>query len=138
MSIYDNGILNDYNTEITLLDQISLVTPDEYGGIGGVDYAYQKGAVITVQLVPQQTLAAKIAEAVQEKQYYTVIVDKGIKLIKGQVFQRNSDKQAFRITESNTEHQTPASAGLQFSHAKAEKFEIPADTTIVDPTETGA
>lgn len=137
MSIYDNGILNDYNTEVTLLDQISSVVPDEYGGIGGVDYAYQKGAVITVQLVPQQTLAAKIAEAVQEKQYYNVIVDKGINLKKGQIFQKNSDKSAYRITESNTEHETPASAGLQFSYAKAERFEIPADTSIIDPTETG-
>lgn len=133
MSIFDNGILNDYNTEITLLDQVSAVTPDEYGGIGGIDYAYQKGAVITVQLVPQETLSAKIAEAIQEKQYYTVVVDKGINLIKGQVFMRNKDKTAFRITESNTEHETPASAGLQFSHAKAEKFEIPPNTPINDP-----
>ena len=132
MSIYSNGILNDYNTEVTLLDQVSAVTPDIYGGIGGVDYAYQKGAVITVQLVPQETLSAKRAEAIPEKQYYTVVVDKGINLIKGQVFMRNKDKMAFRITESNTEHETPASAGLQFSHAKAEKFDIPADTPIID------
>lgn len=137
MSIYDNGILNDYNTQITLLDQVSAVTPDEYGGIGGIDYSYRKGAVVTVQLVPQQTLAAKIAEAVQEKQYFTVIVDKGINLIKGQVFQKNSDKSAYRITESNTEHETPASAGLQFSYAKAERFEIPADTPIIEPVQTG-
>ena len=57
MSIFDNGILNDYNKEITLLDETSFVQPDEYGGIGGVGYAYTKGAVITVQLVPQETLS---------------------------------------------------------------------------------
>jgi hypothetical protein len=46
MSIFDNGILNDYNTEITLLDESSTVSPDPYGGIGSVDYSYNKGAVI--------------------------------------------------------------------------------------------
>lgn len=130
MSIFDNGILNDYNTEITLLDESSTVSPDPYGGIGGVDYSYNKGAVITVQLIPQETLGAQVAEAITEKKMYTVCVDKGIALKKGQVFMRNKDKQTFRITESNIEHETPASAGLQFNYAKAEKWELPSDMPI--------
>lgn len=140
MSIIDNGILNDYNTEITLLQETSSVSPDPYGGIGGVDYSYNKGAVITVQLISQETLGAQVAQAVTEKKMYTVCVDKGIVLKKGQVFMRNKDNQTFRITESNIEHETPASAGLQFSYAKAEKFDIPDDMQILDPVppETGA
>lgn len=130
MSIFDNGILNDYNTEITLLDESSTVSPDPYGGIGGVDYSYNKGAVITVQLIPQETLGAQVAEAITEKKMYTVCVDKGIILKKGQVFMRNKDEETFRITESNVETETPASAGLQFSYAKAEKWELPADMPI--------
>ena len=130
MSIFDNGILNDYNTEITLLDESSTVSPDPYGGIGGVDYSYNKGAVITVQLIPQETLGAQVAEAITEKKMYTVCVDKGIALKKGQVFMRNKDKQTFRITKSNVEAETPASAGLQFSYAKAEEWELPADMPI--------
>lgn len=129
MSIFDNGILNDYNTEITLLDETSSVSPDPYGGIGGVDYSYNKGAVITVQLIPQETLGAQVAEAITEKKMYTVCVDKGIALKKGQVFMRNKDEETFRITESNTK-ETPASAGLQFSYAKAEKWELPSDMPI--------
>jgi hypothetical protein len=73
MSIFDNGILNDYNTEITLLDESSTVSPDPYGGIGGVDYSYNKGAVITVQLIPQETLGAQVAEAITEKKMYNII-----------------------------------------------------------------
>lgn len=139
MSIFDNGILNDYNKEITLLSETSFVQPDEYGGIGGVGYAYNKGAVITVQLVPQETLSQQVAQAITEKKMYTVCVDKGTILKKGQVFMRNEDKETFRITESNTEHETPASAGLQFSYAKAEKWEIPEDMQILDPVpETGS
>lgn len=130
MSIFDNGILNDYNTEITLLDESSTVSPDPYGGIGGVDYSYNKGAVITVQLIPQETLGAQVAEAITEKKMYTVCVDKGIALKKGQVFMRNKDEKTFRITESNVEAETPASAGLQFSYAKAEKWELPSDMPI--------
>lgn len=130
MSIFDNGILNDYNTEITLLDETSSVSPDPYGGIGGVDYSYNKGAVITVQLIPQETLGAQVAEAITEKKMYTVCVDKGIILKKGQVFMRNKDEETFRITESNVEAETPASAGLQFSYAKAEKWELPSDMPI--------
>lgn len=130
MSIFDNGILNDYNTEITLLDETSSVSPDPYGGIGGVDYSYNKGAVITVQLIPQETLGAQVAEAITEKKMYTVCVDKGIALKKGQVFMRNKDEETFRITESNVETETPASAGLQFSYAKAEKWELPSDMPI--------
>lgn len=130
MSIFDNGILNDYNTEITLLDETSSVSPDPYGGIGGVDYSYNKGAVITVQLIPQETLGAQVAEAITEKKMYTVCVDKGIILKKGQVFMRNKDEETFRITESNVEAETPASAGLQFSYAKAEKWKLPSDMPI--------
>ncbi|HRU99320.1 MAG TPA: hypothetical protein P5092_18055 [Ruminococcus sp.] len=130
MSIFDNGILNDYNTEITLLDETSSVSPDPYGGIGGVDYSYNKGAVITVQLIPQETLGAQVAEAITEKKMYTVCVDKGIALKKGQVFMRNKDEETFRITESNVETETPASAGLQFSYAKAEKWELPSGMLI--------
>lgn len=139
MSIFDNGILNDYNKEITLLSETSFVQPDEYGGIGGVGYAYTKGAVITVQLVPQETLSQQVAQAITEKKMYTVCVDKGTTLKKGQVFMRNKDKATFRITESNIEHETPASAGLQFSYAKAEKWDIPEDMQILDPVpETGS
>ena len=130
MSIFDNGILNDYNTEITLLDETSSVSPDSYGGIGGVGYSYNKGAVITVQLIPQETLGAQVAEAITEKKMYTVCVDKGIILKKGRVFMRNKDKETFRITESNVETETPASAGLQFSYAKAEEWELPSDMPI--------
>lgn len=130
MSIFDNGILNDYNTEITLLDESSSVSPDPYGGIGGIDYSYNKGAVITVQLVPQEAMLQQVAQAITEKKMYTVCVDKGTVLKKGQVFMRNSDKATFRITESNIENETPASAGLQFSHAKAEKFDLPDDMPI--------
>lgn len=130
MSIFDNGILNDYNTEITLLDETSSVSPNPYGGIGGADYSYNKGAVITVQLIPQETLGAQVAEAITEKKMYTVCVNKGIALKKGQVFMRNKDEETFRITESNVETETPASAGLQFSYAKAEKWELPSDMPI--------
>lgn len=132
MSIFSNGILNDYNTEITLLQETSYVRPDIYGGIGDVGYNYIKGAVITVQLVPQETLPAQVAQALTEKKIFTVCVNKGTLLKQGQVFMRNKDSQTFRITESNSEHNTPASAGLQFSYAKAEMWEIPSDMEILD------
>lgn len=136
MSIFGNGLLNDYNTEITLLQETSYVKPDPYGGIGDVGYNYVKGAVITVQLVLQQTFPAQVAQAITEKQLYTVCVNKGTILKQGQVFLRNKDNQTFRITESNIEHETPASAGLQFSYAKAEKWDIPSDMSIIDPIDT--
>lgn len=132
MSIFDNGILNGYNTEVTLLQETSYVQPDIYGGIGDLQYAYSKGAVITVQLVPQQTLSAQVAQALTEKKLFTVCVNKGTILKQGQVFLRNSDNQTFRITESSSEHETPASAGLQFSYAKAEMWDIPSDMEILD------
>lgn len=132
MSILQNGILNDYNVTIILLDETSIMVPDPYGGIGGVDYAYNKGAEITVQLIPQETLSAQVAQAITEKKMYTVCVDKGITLKKGQVFLRKKDNETFRITESNIEHETPASANLQFSYAKAEKWELPANMKIIE------
>lgn len=132
MSILDNGILNDYIVDITLLDETSVTVPDPYGGIGSVGYAYNRGAEITVQLIPQETLSAQVAQAITEKKMYTVCVDKGTILKKGQVFLRNKDNKTFRITESNIEHETPQSANLQFSYAKAEEWEIPADMTIND------
>ncbi|WP_295093378.1 hypothetical protein [Ruminococcus sp.] len=132
MSILQNGILNDYNVKIILLDETSITVPDPYGGIGSVDYAYNKGAEITVQLIPQETLSAQIAKAITEKKMYTVCVDKGTVLKKGQVFLRKKDNKTFRITESNIEHETPASANLQFSYAKAEEWELPANMNIIE------
>lgn len=133
MSILNNGILNDYNTTITLLDKVSYTTPDIYGGIDTASYKYTKGATIAAQIVPQQTQAAQIAEALTEKKYYTVIIDKGSILDLGQVFIDNTDKQTYRITESNANHKTPESAGLQFTYAKAELWTL--DTSINEPQE---
>ena len=133
MSILQNGILNDYNTTITLLDRTSYTQPDAYGGIKTAGYQYTKGATISAQIVPQETMAAQIAQAISEKKYYTVIIDKGNVLEIGQVFQDNKDNATYRITESNANHATPASAGLQFTFAKAEKWDIPADMAIVTP-----
>lgn len=132
MSILQNGILNDYNTQITLLDRTSYTKPDPYGGIDTAGYQYIKGATIAAQIVPQETTAAQIAQAITEKKYYTVVVDKGNVLEKGQVFLDTKDNATYRITESNANHATPASAGLQFTYAKAEKWELPSDTPIVD------
>lgn len=132
MSILNNGILNDYNTEITFLDRTSYTKPDPYGGIDTAGYQYIKGATITAQIVPQETTAAQIAQAITEKKFYTVIVDKGNILEKGQVFLDKKDNETYRITESNANHETPASAGLQFTFAKAEKWELPSDTPITD------
>lgn len=132
MSILQNGILNDYNTEITFLDRTSYTKPDPYGGIDTAEYQYIKGATITAQIVPQETTAAQIAQAITEKKFYTVIVDKGNILEKGQVFLDKKDNETYRITESNANHETPASAGLQFTFAKAEKWELPSDTPIAD------
>lgn len=130
MSILQNGILNDYNTTITLLDKTSYTTPDIYGGINTVDYTYSKGATIAAQIVPQETQAAQIAQAITEKRLFTVIVDKGNVLNKGQVFLDNKDNQTYRITEGNANHATPESAGLQFTFAKAELWELPSDSPI--------
>lgn len=130
MSILQNGILNDYKTEITFLDKTSYTKPDQYGGIDTAGYQYNKGATIGAQIVPQETTAAQIAQAITEKKYYTVIVDKGNVLDKGQVFLDNKDKKTYRITEGNANHSTPDSAGLQFTFAKAEEWELPSDTPI--------
>lgn len=132
MSILQNGILNDYNTTITLLDRTSYTTPDIYGGIDTTGYQYTKGATIGAQIIPQETTAAQIAQAITEKKYYTVVVDKGNVFDKGQVFLDNKDNQTYRITEGNANHSTPDSAGLQFTYAKAELWELPADTPLVD------
>lgn len=129
--ISNNGILNDYNTTITLLDKTSYTTPDIYGGIDTVNYGYNKGATIDAQIVPQETQAAQIAQAITEKKLFTVIVNKGNTLDKGQVFLDNKDNKTYRITEGNANHSTPESAGLQFTFAKAEMWELPADTPII-------
>lgn len=132
MSILDNGILNDYNTTITLLDKTSYTVPDIYGGIETTGYQYTKGATISAQIVPQQTAPAQVAQAITEKRYFTVIIDKGSVLDEGQAFVDNKDKQTYRITESNANHATPASAGLQFTYAKAELWNLPSDTPIIE------
>ena len=137
MSIFQNGILNDYNTTITLLDKASYNQPDPFGGIATAGYYYNKGATIDAQIVPQATVAAQIAQAITEKKNYTVIVDKGNTLVKGQVFLDNKDNSTYRITEGNANNATPASAGLQFTFAKAEQWELPSDTPINEPEEQG-
>ena len=135
MSIFDNGILNDYNTKITLLDKASYTQPDPYGGIATAGYFYNRGATIDAQIVPQETTAAQIAQALTEKKYYTIIVDKGNTLDIGQVFIDDKTNTTYRITEGNANHQTPTSAGLQFSYAKAEEWQLPSDTPINEPEE---
>ena len=135
MSIFQNGILNDYNTKITLLDKASYTQPDPYGGIATAGYYYNRGATIDAQIIPQETTAAQIAQAITEKKYYTVIVDKGNVLVKGQAFIDDKKNVTYRITEGNANHATPASAGLQFTFAKAEEWELPSDTPIIEPEE---
>ena len=135
MSIFQNGILNDYNTTITFLDRVSYTEPDIYGGNDVPKYAYTKGATIDAQIIPQETTAAQIAQALTEKKYYTVVVNKGTVLEKGQAFIDNKDDQTYRVTESNANHSTPGSAGLQFSFAKAEQWELPSDAPEIPEEE---
>lgn len=112
------SLLDESMTTCTLMDRTTV--PDGYGGYTNV---WKDGAEISVAIVLDNSIEARVADAQGVTALYTVTTRKNINLQYGQVFRRESDGKYFRVTSNGDDMKTPTSASLNMRQVSAEKLD---------------
>ena len=101
-------MLEDYlQTRFCILDKIS--RPDPFGG---VIYVYQEGAAFLGGAVRNTATDAQIANQQGGRTLYTLVVQKGLELERGQLIRRMEDGSNYKLLTGLRDMQTPDHAGL--------------------------
>ena len=112
------SLLDESMTTCTLMDRTTV--PDGYGGYTNV---WKDGAEISVAIVLDNSIEARVADAQGVTALYTVTTRKNINLQYGQVFRRESDGKYFRVTSNGDDMKTPTSASLNMRQVSAEELD---------------
>ncbi len=112
------SLLDESMTTCTLMDRTTV--SDGYGGYTNV---WKDGAEISVAIVLNNSIEARVADAQGVTDLYTVTTRKNINLQYGQVFRRESDGKYFRVTSNGDDMKTPTSASLNMRQVSAEKLD---------------
>ena len=117
------GILPGMFTICTMLDKITGNRPD---GQGGVIETWADGASFDALILKNTTTEAQIAERQGLREFYTVVVKRGIPLKYQDVFRRESDGATFRVTSNPKDSEAPDPSTIQIAKVTAERWEVPA------------
>lgn len=120
MSIFDETIMKDYQKSLVMLDRRTV--PDGYGGF---TVEWQEGAPFTAVVTQPRSGNADIAQAITEKNTYTVVTATNITLNKDDYFRSVADGRNFRVMNSNTDRLAPDDSELQMRVTTAEEVELP-------------
>ena len=112
------SLLDESMTTCTLMDRTTV--PDGYGGYTNV---WKDGAEISVAIVLNNSIEARVADVQGVTALYTVTTRKNINLQYGQVFRRESDGKYFRVTSDGDDMKTPTSASLNMRQVSAEELD---------------
>lgn len=114
MSLLDNAF-----EDFTILDKIT--RPD---GFGGVITAYTPGAKISAAAVLVSSPEATIAQALTNKEAFTITTRRNVNLQYHDVLRRDSDSKIFRVTSDGDDLKTPASASIDMRNVSAEEWTV--------------
>lgn len=115
MSLLDNAF-----EKFVILDKIT--APD---GFGGVVTRYAPGATIDAAAVLVSSPEATIAQALTNKESFTITTRRNVNLQYHDVLKRNSDGKIFRVTSDGDDLKTPATATLDMRNVSAEEWRLP-------------
>lgn len=93
-------------------------------GYGGVITKYVNGAEFNAAIVFDSSMEARLASFQGVTDIYTVTTRKSVVLQYHDVFRRERDGKAFRVTSDGYDKATPASASLDMRVVKAEEYEV--------------
>ena len=99
-----------------------LTAPD---GFGGMLTRYVAGATIQAAAVLLASPEATVAQALTNKESFTITTRKNVNLQYHDILQRKSDGKIFRITSDGDDLKTPDSATLNMRNVSAEEWSIP-------------
>jgi len=113
------SLLEDAYEDFTVINK--LVVDDGYGGTITV---WKDGAPIQAAAVLDSSIQARIAQAQDVTDVYTVTVKKNILLDYHTVLRRESDKKIFRLTTDSDDKKTPKDAALNMRQYNAEEWTL--------------
>lgn len=96
-------------------------------GEGGWSTEKDDGAGFMAAVVLDTSSAALIAESAGMARRYTVTTPVGVSLGFHEVFRRDSDGRAFRVTSDPGDRRTPGVASFSFEQVTAEAWVIPGE-----------
>lgn len=114
------SLLSDAMEKCTMLDKTTVSD-----GMGGFISQYVPGASFDAAITFDNSIAARVAAAQDVTSLYTVTTSRATTLEFHDVFQRDSDKQIFRVTSNGKDNETPASATLDMRQVSAEAWSLP-------------
>lgn len=120
MSIFTGTLLEYFEEEITLIDEISV---DD--GFGSFKPEWIDGAKITVAIIQPRDTKTVIANAISGKQSITIITGTDVELKQDKYFRRESDGKTYKIDYDNMEKLAPKNSKLQWRKTTATGAALP-------------
>jgi len=93
-------------------------------GFGGLLTRYVDGATIQAAAVLVASPEATIAQALTNKETFTITTRKNVNLQYHDILRRKSDGKIFRVTSDGDDLKTPASASLNMRNVSAEEWTV--------------
>lgn len=92
-------------------------------GYGGYHTTWVEGAEISVAIVYDSSMQARVAEKQGVTALYTLTTRKNVNLQYHEIIKRVEDGKLFRVTSDGDDQKTPASASLNMRQVSAEELE---------------
>ena len=113
------SLLDSAFEDFVMLDK--LTAPD---GFGGMLTRYVEGATIPAAAVLMASPEATIAQALTNKESFTITTRKNVNLQFHDILRRKSDGKIFRVTSDGDDLKTPESATLNMRNVNAEEWTV--------------
>lgn len=94
-------------------------------GLGGMMTQWSDGAEFKAAIVLDNSMQARVAQAQNVHDVYTVTTGRGVGLEYHDVIRRYSDNKIFRITSDGDDKATPQSTRLDMRQVSAEEWVLP-------------
>lgn len=113
------SLLDSAFEKFTMLDKLTAAD-----GMGGIITRYVDGAKISAAAVLMSSAEATIAQALTNKEAFTITTRRNVNLQYHDILRRESDGKIFRVTSDGDDLKTPPSATLDMRNVSAEEWSI--------------
>lgn len=102
----------------------------ENDGVFGILTVYSPGAKFDATIIKDTSIEARIAEKQGVSEVYTIVAQKGVRLVYNDVFKRVSDGAVFRVTSNQRDSEAPAASTVKIGKVPAERWEFPSEAVV--------
>ena len=113
------SLLDSAFEDFVIIDKVT--RPDGYGGI---ITQYVDGATIAAAAVLVSSPETTIAQALTNKEAFTITTRKNVNLQYHDILRRKSDGKVFRVTSDGDDLKTPDTATLNMRNVSAEEWTV--------------